>query len=270
MQTAAERWAFRLCYDENPNPDECFGHSLSLARLYRDESQQDATLLFIGTFLGYAWSRWPDRIDGWTRDFISSADPGRKLRRVLYIGLGMCPDVAAKKVLDELVPQDDADAAEIDASKRLRSIDLTTITPEQPAHIQMLWGAFFGSGDARFVIQICKTIPWLIEKQGIRQEAVAREAYTQLCMYLDNNHFGLLSVMNEVHEAVPDLKDTIKALTVLEKKEHVGHQHDEPYIVIDSLIADDDPDDWDDDWDEDELDDDFDDAYPDDEYEGEE
>jgi len=218
MQTAAEKWAFSLTLREDPGSEDCVKHALSLTKLVRDsQGVTTNTVLFVAGVIGLAWNRWPDQIQKWSSEYLVEVDKfDRRRRGMLYLALGLCPHANALIALQEIHKNavDQVDANEVGSGIVMHGKEMTVFVPTEPLHLDMLLGCFFGSGDARYLRQICSTILWLgDENAGAHRRRLATAAHRHVYTHLGRNHFGVLTAMEFVHAELPDLADLLEEIS---------------------------------------------------------
>ncbi len=214
MQTAAEHWAFTFLNNDPRSDDGAVQHALGLSKLYRDEpTSNTGTLMMISAFIGHAWGHWPEQMYEWTTDYLAGLDdgdrPDRKRREVLYMALGFCPDEMGRKMLDTLTPIDADDAKDISAGIRLWTADLTTFEPGEGSHLDMLWGAFFGSGRSEYLRQVLVCLPWMLEETSVRKSGIGKAAYDSFMSFSKIGNLGFERALHEAHVADPGLEVTL-------------------------------------------------------------
>lgn len=228
-QTSAEKWAYGLTLQDDPSPDELVRHSIGLARLADDRRANIGTALFIAAFIGHALARWPEQLEAHVGAYLDQVPRDRpKWRSVLYLALSLCPLEQAAAVLEDIVTLDSSDTKEKAAALKAVNTDLGGFVVTQSFHLDMLWGAFFGSGDARFLRQICIPILSLVDEEaGTKTQAIGRSARWSIHQWIERNHYGVLQAMTTVYAELPALQVVLDYLLQLER----GVRADRPPVA---------------------------------------
>lgn len=177
-----------------PEPDNAVPGALGLARLvHRAPKSNTGSFLVVCAFLAHVWARWPERVDEWTDAYLELAESAdakarRFYRIVLYtlLALSSAPELHAK--LQALQAFDEADESERLAALRLVPIDLTAFDVTESFHLDMLWGAFFGSGDHAHLRRIALTMPWADDEEAsVAKRAIGSAACWSVQSNSDQN-----------------------------------------------------------------------------------
>lgn len=212
MTESYQEWV--LSYLSDPTDKYAVAGAVGLAKeIASVESANTGSVLILAGFIGQVWDRWPDKAPEFfaqTLDEITSDDKEGSVSRgsVLLMG-AMCPSAA--KYLDDLVPLSELDAAEIEAAKNFRdqldggeSIDKVSIT--EGYHLDLLWGAFFGSGDNKHIKPILDCATWIDGRQGRKSRELAEAALWSMTSNRSRNMFVSLAVSG-IFDSDPKLKD---------------------------------------------------------------
>jgi hypothetical protein len=131
-----------------PILEELADRSLSLVQAFEKESETNTgSVLGLGAFLGNAWARWPLELKGWFSDALEQIET-QKGRELLYTALWLSSADEAHELLQSI--NEVKDNEEAAALKRLQALSRPTpaeIPVIEPYHLDLHWGAYFGSGN---------------------------------------------------------------------------------------------------------------------------
>jgi hypothetical protein len=151
-QTASE--LFFTYYYLAPSPDRFVHEFRETARLL--DFQVDANLPALSAFYGMVIRANPESTDAWVE---ALADLPASYRPVLYHSLRLAATKQATDALRQL-----ADKAKGDQQRAIFRIlslpeqDLAVMPIKKGAHLDMLWGAFFATGDQRYVERVIQSL----------------------------------------------------------------------------------------------------------------
>ncbi len=197
-------------YLQNPTDDHVIEGPIGIIdSMMKNPDANTGSFLAVSAFVAMVWNRWPERAPDFLEGTLEIVKPGRR-RSVIYLMAALCPAVAP--LLDALEAIDDEDALEIAGAKEMReffgggsALDEFEIT--QPQHLDLLWGAFMGSGDAKYVHAVLKCAHWAGAKHGKAKKAIGGAAVWSLSTNRVHNPF-VAAAMDSLFALDPKLEDT--------------------------------------------------------------
>ena len=131
------------------------------------------------SFFAHVFAAHPDRIDAWADVVDTLPDPDRiHMCRALH--MADTPEASAALV-DMMQRAEGEDAAAFQRIVDTAPLRLLDHEPASPAELDMLWSAFFATGERRFIEHICSVFSWdpkQLEQDGDTERTVILGAAT--------------------------------------------------------------------------------------------
>jgi hypothetical protein len=160
-------------YYRNPQP-EAVGDML--AALDRDPAfrQNRSAAMPTAGFLAGVFMAHPERVAEWAS---RSAELGAEIRRTVWFALWLADTAATRQYLRQR--QEAAAGADREYLAKLTQRwpgSLAKLRPTHPGQVDMLWGAFFSSGDGDYVRGIVSILPLLEDRENALRFAMGAAA----------------------------------------------------------------------------------------------
>lgn len=153
VQKASER--FLTYYYLAPSPDRFVTEFREVGRSLKFNADGEA-LLPLSEFYGMVIRANPELTATWVD---SLADLPDSYRPVLYYSLGLAATKHATEALRQLAQTADGEQKRVIVAILLApKVDIATMPIQAPDHLDMLWGAFFATGDQAFVLRIIEAL----------------------------------------------------------------------------------------------------------------
>jgi hypothetical protein len=154
-------------------------------------------------FLSLVFAKNPTRVGSWIQQ-LDAIPP--KDRPMLWTALYWSHTPEAQKLLDQIIktlPEKTRKSLIEQVAKPpvpIESVDVTS-----PAVLDMLWGAFFATGDDKYVKRMISTLPWESQNKDLTRMQVAASARWSLTSNAEQ-HSRVLKICQQVRDAQPELK----------------------------------------------------------------
>lgn len=212
MTTKPANWSdWITTYLSDPTEEHAVDGAVGLARMIAsDPNVNQATVLAVASFIGQVWAQWPKKAPGFLVEALAAVSGpeavGDGVSRGMVLLMGaLCPPIAPS--LDDITPLNETDATELESVMNFRKIfgggaTIHEVEITEAFHLDLLWGAFMGSGDSKFIVPILGCTRWVDGRSGKRKGAIGKAAVWSLGSNYDRHAFTRLA-MNGLFEDNP-------------------------------------------------------------------
>lgn len=160
-------------------------------------------------FLSLVFANNPSRVGGWIKQLDSIP---MKDKPMLWTALYWSHTKESQETLNQIIsslPEKSRKSLLEQVSKPPVPIEKVEITG--PAVLDMLWGAFFATGDEKYVKRLISVLPWESQTKDLPKMQVAASARWSLTSNAEQ-HPRVMKICQQVRDTQPELKAQLDSI----------------------------------------------------------